>query len=476
MNKVKLFLENIFVYGFGSVISKIIPIIMVPIITRLMPNSTYFGINDMFTTIVSFASAFAVMGMYDAMFRIFFEKDDLNFKKQVCSTTVWFTFCSSLVVAVLLVIFRKSIAELFFNNRDFDYLVCICGLSVLIGSTNTIISAPTRMQNKRKIFLVTNTLSPILSYSVAIPLLLKGFYILALPLATIISIVIMEITFFILNRQWFAFHLFDKKILKELLIIGLPLLPNFIIYWIFNSCDKLMITNILGIDHSGIYAVGSKLGHASQILSSAFGGGWLFFAFSTMKEDNQVRNNSVIFEYMGIITFIATMCICIISYPLYKFLFVGDYVDGFIIAPYLFLGPLLLSMYQIISNQFMIIKKTWPNMFILGFGAFINILLNFLLIPKIGIEGAALATLLGYVASLIFCSLILLRLRLFVVSLKFLISTLAFLAFVISWRLFFMSNILISLLFLLLISVFYIYLYKKELTVMILQLKNKKEE
>ena len=72
MSKIKLFVENFLVYGFGGVISKIVPLIMIPIITRLMPSTEYFGLTDLSVTLVSFCSALAIMGMYDAMYRLFF--------------------------------------------------------------------------------------------------------------------------------------------------------------------------------------------------------------------------------------------------------------------------------------------------------------------------------------------------------------------------------------------------------------------
>ena len=76
MNKFKLFIENFLVYGLGGIMSKIIPLIMVPIVTRLMPTTDYFGLSDLSNTVVQFASSIAVMGMYDAMYRMFFEKDE----------------------------------------------------------------------------------------------------------------------------------------------------------------------------------------------------------------------------------------------------------------------------------------------------------------------------------------------------------------------------------------------------------------
>lgn len=99
-SKFSLFIENFVVYGIGGVISKVIPLIMVPIVTRLMPDSSYYGISDLSNTVLSFGSALAVMGMYDAMYRMFFEKDDENYKKEICSTAMSVTFVTSFIVFV----------------------------------------------------------------------------------------------------------------------------------------------------------------------------------------------------------------------------------------------------------------------------------------------------------------------------------------------------------------------------------------
>lgn len=436
MNKIKLFLENFLIYGIGGVISKIIPLLMVPIITRLVPNASYYGINDLSNTVVQFGSAFAIMGMYDAMYRMFFEDDEESFKKTVCSTALVFTCVTSLCVFLLMLLSRNLIARYFFRDPQYTYVVYLSAIATLVGATNSIISAPTRMQNKRKIFLITNTLSPLISYAISIPMLLAGHYVIALPLAAVISGATMEVAFGLMNRKWFSVKRFDGKILKQLLVIAVPLLPNFLIYWIFNSCDKVMIANLIGIEAEGIYAVGSKLGHCSQLIYTAFAGGWQYFAFSTMRENDQVKTNSLVFEYLGVISFAATAFICAWSYLIYDVLFTDEYVSGFIVAPYLFLAPLLQMLFQIAANQFLVVKKTWPNMFILSFGAIVNILLNYILIPYIGIEGAAIATLLGYAVSDVICVLVLCRMQLMVVSKRFMLGAALIVCFMIVWRLY----------------------------------------
>lgn len=474
MNKFKLFIENFLVYGLGGIISKLIPLIMVPIVTRLMPNTEYYGISDLSNTVVQFGSAIAVIGMYDAMYRMFFEKEDEEYKKNICSTALLFTMITSLIVFAIMLIARNFIAQYFFGNSKYAYVVYLSAMAVLVSATNSIISAPTRMQNKRKIFLVTNTVSPLLSYSISIPMLLAGHYVIALPLAAVVSGVTMEITFGILNHGWFNFRRFDKKLLRQLLIIAIPLFPNFLIYWLFNSCDKVMITNILGIGAAGIYSVGSKLGHCSQLIYTAFAGGWQYFAFSTMKDDNQVKSNSMIFEYLGVISFVATAFICAWSYLIFNILFTDKYLTGYVVAPYLFLAPLLQMLFQVACNQFLVIKKTWPNMLILSSGVVINIVINYFLIPVLGIEGAAIATLLGYVVSDVICVVVLCKMKLMVINFKFVLATIVMMIYIIAWRLMFSNKILIGTISAIIVSIIMIFLYREDLKRLLAMIKKKK--
>ena len=476
MNKLKLFIENFLVYGLGGIISKLVPLIMVPIITRLMPNTDYFGISDLSNTVVSFTSALAVMGMYDAMYRMFFEKEDMNYKKSVCSTALIFTFITSTIIFILMLLLKDYIAQYFFGNKKYDFVVYLSAMATLVGATNNIIAAPTRMQNKRKVYLIANTVSPLLSYSISIPLLLAGHYIIALPLSAVISGLVMEVSFGVMNHSWFNSKRFDKKLLKQMLMIGLPLVPNFLIYWLFNSCDKVMITNLIGIGAAGIYSVGSKLGHASQLIYTAFAGGWQFFAFSTMKDDNQVESNSLIFEYLGIIAYVASVFVFAWSYLIFKILFTEQYLSGYISAPYLFLAPLLQMLFQVEANQFLVAKKTWPNMLILATGAILNVIINYALIPILGIEGAAIATLIGYAVSDIICTIVLCRMKLMVISTRFIISSAIMVIYIVLWRILFCSNVIIGTIFAGMVVALYSYLYQNDLIKLFKILRQDNEE
>lgn len=471
MNKAKLFIENILVYGLGGVISKIIPLIMVPVVTRIIPETSYYGLSDLSGTVISFASALAVLGMYDAMYRLFFEKEDEDYQRKVCSTAVLFNLFSSFVVFCLMLLFKESLSRIFFADNTYSYLITVAAFSTVIGSTNLMVSAPTRMQNKRKIFLAVNLISPVLAYSLCIPLLLKGFYILALPVSGMAASLIVEIAFLFLNHKWFRPSLFDWGILKQLLAIAIPVFPSFLFYWIFNSLDKIMIANMMGAGEAGIYAVASKLGHCSQLIYTAFTGGWQYFAFSTMKEKNQVKSNSMVFEYLGMISFIATAFICAWSSLIFRELFKNEYYSGFVSAPYLFLAPLLLMLYQVIGNQLLVIKKTWPSLIILSSGAVINVVLNYYLIPALGIEGASIATLSGYVVTVMVCVVTLLKMNLFVISRRFIAAVIMEALYIILWRFWFSENTVLGTGMAVVLTLLLAMLYKTEIKTVFRRLK-----
>lgn len=463
MSRFKLFIQNFLIYGLGGTVSKIIPFIMLPVVTRLMPDTAYFGLNDISTICISFGQAIATMGMYDAMFRMFFEKDGLDYKKSICSSALGFTLMVSALLFIIMLLLRRPLTEMLFSSGEYVCLLILSALNIFIGATNSIISAPTRMNNQRIIYLLINTISPVISYLIAIPLLMKGYYVIALPMASLIAAASLEIIFGILNRKWFHIRLINKKCIKQMLIIGIPLMPNFLMYWVFSSCDRLMIARLLGNEFTGVYAVGGKIGQVSQLIYTAFAGGWQYFAFSTMKDSDQIDMTSRIFEYLGIITFGAGMLMASVNDFVFHLLFTGEYQKGAIVMPYLFLAPLLLMLFQIASNQFIVIKKTWPNIFILSIGALFNIGLNRILIPRIGIEGAAFATLTGYSLSIIICLGVLRHMKLIKLSGRFTACFISFALYAVMWRTVFKDNALLCFILAVLIITGYSICYRNDI-------------
>jgi len=447
LSRAKLFLENFFAYGFINILNKIVPLILLPVVTRLLPDTSAFGIFDMYNVIVGFATPLAILGLYDAMFREFFEKDDQQYKYNVTSTAERIVLVSSVIITLVLMLFSKPFSSLFFSSDKYRDIVIYSGVALIFSANVSIIQAPTRMLNKRRIYVISGLLQSLGYYLFAILLIKLGFSYYGLIYANIFTTIALLVFFWFQNKNFFLDGKYDKTIAKELFKIGLPLVPTFLIYWIYNSTDRIMITNMLGTSQLGIYSIGARLAHISQLIYSAFAGGWQYFAFSTMRDEDQVELVSRVFEYLGIISFVAFLAIAPFNNLIFSLLFKGDYVKGSTVFPYLFLSPLLLMLFQTAANQFLVIKKSYLSTISLAVGAGSNVVLNFLLIPRLGIVGASVATLIGYTMSVIIVAIINQKMGLLKVKFRFVLSSLLvaldFVVIGLSWLNLYLINLLL---------------------------------
>lgn len=396
MSRTKLLIENFLVYGAINVLNKVIPLLLLPVITRLLSDPSDFGVFDMYNLIISFGSPLAMLGIYDAMFREYFEKDEQQYRYNVTTTANRIILMTSLVVASILIIFNKNLSNLFFGKNNYGIIIVYSAVALLFSANRQIIAAPTRIQNKRKVYVISGVLQSLAYYLLAIILIYLGYSFYGMIYANIVSTVLIVIFFWKLNKKFFLLGKYDEKIAKELLKIGIPLLPTFLIYWVFNSMDRIMISNMLGTGELGIYAVGSKVAHISTLVYASFSGGWQYFAFSTMRDNDYKKMMGKIWEVLFVLSSCFFVGAFLFKDLIFNILFVGDYRLGVTVFPYLLFAPLLQMLYQILGTQFQVEKKTYFSPLMLSLGAMVNLGLNFYLIPIKGIEGAAIATFMGF--------------------------------------------------------------------------------
>ena len=434
MNRKRLFLENFLAYGAINALDKIVPIIMLPIVTRLITYSADYGKFEMFNTIVAFGSSFAVLGVYDAMFREYFERDNVEYKNIVTSTAARIVFLSSVVFSAVLFLGSRVISDLFFGSPEDWPIAVMSSIGVFLAANKAIISAPTRMKNQRKVYVFSGVSYSLLYYLLAIILIKLGFNYYGLIWGNIAASLYLLLFFYALNHKDFIFSLFSKDIAKELLKIGVPLVPCFVIYWAFNSMDRIMIAHMLGMQEVGIYSIGAKVASVSMFIYAAFAGGWQYFAFSTMKDKDQVELTSKIFEYLGVLSFVALSFAMLAAPYVFNFFFCEDYTKGIVVFPYLFLSPLVLMLFQTAGNQLLVVKKAYLSTICLFAGLCCNLIFNYFFIPAYGIKGAAMATLVGFIISVMLVLIITIKMRLMYISRRFIFcSSLIFAILILSF-------------------------------------------
>ncbi|WP_198468385.1 oligosaccharide flippase family protein [Acetomicrobium sp. S15 = DSM 107314] len=405
----KLLLENFFIYGMGNILTKVVPFLMLPILTRLVTDPVVFGVFDIYTVVIRFATPIAVLGCYDAMFRLFFDDSDSQFHRQICSSSL--AIVSSISVLILIVSLILYASDVAFAD-GYGWLIPIAGMVIASGAIREIIAAPSRMQNQRKRIILLSLLAPFVYYLIAMTLAWQGKPLEGLVYGNMVSSFIVLMIYGILNHAFFSPKAIKKEHIRGLLKMGIPLTPTFLTYWVFTSCDRFMLSRMIGLEAVGLYGIGARFSSISQGIYMAFAGGWQYFAFSTMKDEDHTRLMSHVFEVLGILS-VASLFFLLPFVDWFFELIVGEtYRKASVVFPFLFLSPLLLMLYQILGSQLLVVKKGYLSTVILSFGAVTNVVLNWVLIPRMGIKGAAIATLLGYVVSLALAFAIVKKMRL----------------------------------------------------------------
>ena len=457
-SRTQLFTRNIFVFGIATVISRLITFILTPIYTQYF-SPHEFGIYSLTTMAINIICPLCMLGISDALFRLYFDKDNLSFQKELISTGLKLVICVTSSVLFIFFIFRKPITIMYLGDINYlDYIVLAIFI-IFFSNITTITNSIIRMENNRK-----KIVQIILIQSI-ITLMLNLFFIVIMHkdmrFILITNVINLTILFFITYEYGKKYLNFtnlkiNKNTSKEIITYGLPLAPVFIGYWVLSAADKLILNYIYDTSAVGLYTVGMRVASIMILFQTIFAQGWRFFSFSIMKDDDASQVYGKIFD---LVFFMGISVITILLFYgdfIFKILFAKTYYEAWKISPILCFGPVIMALRWIVSVGTRIKKETFFNTISIFIAATVNIILNFILIPKYYLIGAAIATLISYLVMLIFD--IIISDKLFKVHFTkkrvFLASSILFTSYILKYR-FLENKLLLSTVFLLIYTAIY---------------------
>ena len=171
---------------------------------------------------------------------------------------------------------------------------------------------------------------------------------------------------------------------------------------ILDLSDRWFLEYFTDIETVGLYGVGYKLAAIMLIFVLAFNTAWQPFFLQQRKE----RNAPAMFAKITIYAIGGLAC-CWLFFSLWmdqivqiqihgKYLIGAEFWSGIGITPLIMLAYFFQALYLLQLPGIYILEKTkWAPVF-RGLGAATNIILNIIFIPKFGLTGAAVATVLAY--------------------------------------------------------------------------------
>lgn len=188
---------------------------------------------------------------------------------------------------------------------------------------------------------------------------------------------------------------------------GLPLTGAFALSWIMSGSDRLIIASLMGESQTGIYSAGYDL--AFNVLTlllvvvNTASYPLAVKALETSGEAAAVHQIRLSGEAVFTLALAGASVLIILARPIINLLLGDDFRDGArLIFPWLVMSTAAAGLKAYYFDfAFQLSKSTHLQMVSVGVAAALNIVLNLLLIPRIGLEGAAIATLAAYLAAML---------------------------------------------------------------------------
>ena len=378
-------------YLIGNLFNKGLAFLTIPIFTRLLSTSDY-GIINTYTSWIVITTLFMGLALNMGLRNAFVDyyEDIKNYLSSIIKFTVLFSSTLTLLITLLIFIIIKI-----FSIKVPLILVLLC----LIHSTSFAIiedlSTYYMMKFdyiKRTILMIVPNLLSVITAVILIRFVLKD----NLYYGKIIPDVLFNTIFAIaLIICYIGSKRINKNYIKHGLKISVPLILHGAALNILSNSDRIMITWLADASQSGIYSLSYSLGMITYAITLSIDGIWIPWFTNKMKERSYDEINYITKDYTKLITYI--MCgLIIVSPEILKILASKSYWEGIKLMPIIIVANFLFFAYNIYSNLEHYYKKSNQITALTILAAVLNLVLNYIFIPKFGYVAAAFTTAISY--------------------------------------------------------------------------------
>ena len=393
------------VYGLAAAISRFASLLTFPIVVRHLTLSEY-GVLDILQVFGSLLTVFLILGQDSAVARYFFEHKDVETQKEMISQSL----LSRLAVAVLmlplvwlsgdLVISALGIDPHF--RTAFDILLLQAPFIVLLNFAVVLL----RVTFARNRFIL---LSVGFSFTQAGCWLLAIFLFDAsvqdILLAGLVATVLFAALGLVFIRGWLHLTLRVDHTL-QMLPYALPYGAISALRALTPLVERALVVLLLTGDALGLYAAGAKITMLYALFAFAFQAAWEPFALSISKRPDAHETYNLVLKIFILLACILVLVLTGLAQPIILVLAGEKYLGATVIIFPMLFALALESISWITEIGLILRKKTSLKLVAYLFGAATSVLGIFLLAPDLGLEGVAVAVLLGSIVKTVTVTLL----------------------------------------------------------------------
>ncbi len=388
-NKYVTLLKDTLIFALGSIGTRLVLFIMVPLYTNYLTEAEY-GISELVFTTAQLVIPVVSLVIFDAVSRFALSKQEKPSDVLLNGILVW---AAGTVVTVCI----TPLLGLYPGIGQWQWYLCVY---ISFNILHSVVFCYLKVTGRNRLYSVLSVAQTLLMACLNV-VLLVGFHIgiRGYLLANTISLVVgtlMAILAGKLPRELMTAS-FDKNLLKRMIIYSAPMILNNLSWWAIQSSNKLMVEILLGASALGLYAVATKIPALINVIVSIFSQAWGISAVTELEGENDRKFYAEVFDGFSFLCFAACIFLTAIMKP-----FMGVYVaDNFFSAwqyiPLLLVAAAFSAVSSYFGSMFGALKDTLANMWTTLAAAVVNVGVNLILIPRIGLWGAVVGTVAAYI-------------------------------------------------------------------------------
>ena len=443
-------------YTLGSFLIKGINFITLPIFARLLSTSDY-GEASIYNTWLSVLTLIIPLDLSASVVR---GRSDFKEKFDSFLSSILFLATLSLLAFLgISILFSDFISSLLDIDEKLIVLLIIHSFFMFVIN---FITAKYTSEYKYKSYILVSIATTFINIVLSIILIMalndnKYFGRIIGSAFSMISVgIIVYIRVMIKGKV-----LIDLKYWKYALILSLPLILHSLSGLILSQSDRVMIDRFIGSNKAGIYSFTNTIAMLVDVLFVSLNRAWVPWFYEKMDTKSYKEINSRTKYYIMLFTSITCLLI-FISPEIVMIMGSEDYWEGLTLVPPIMVGYFFMFLYSLPVNIEFYQKKTYHTSIGTMLAAAINIILNYIYIPKYGYTAAAWTTLISYIFMFIFHYIItkyVLKVKVF----SYKIFLIAIIIIVITSIVFYMLiDLIIARYILLIVSVIFILIYYRK--------------
>jgi O-antigen/teichoic acid export membrane protein len=400
------FAKDVIIVGLATGLVALSGILTMPLFTRTL-GATDYGIWAQSLATSSIVLLVVGLGLPLPMVRFLPAKTDKAAIRDDVYSVLCLSLLTTLVVCAIMVVFAGPIARTFFDGAT--QIVKLTALVILLSSPTSMYLTFFRAFGHMKTYSLFTLIDAygqvgIVSYLVLHGYGLESIFIGLIALKGLLLLcLLMRVT-----RQLGAAR---PRFLRttEYLRFALPALPALLSWWVVTSSDRYVIAGYVGLDAVGVYSVAYSLGNIIVLIVNVLGfvlTPTLSRLYDERKMDELAIQISYSLKYFLMLAIPFVVGAAVLARPLLTLFSTASMASrGGIVLPLIALSILVYGSLVVLTQVMLLTKKTTLLGLVWGGAAVLNLGLNILLVPRMGINGSAISSLTAFALVLgIVCS------------------------------------------------------------------------